>query len=69
MNPEPIEVIRFQKTVDGTVEECNIEQFEDGSVGVFPKDKDADILMFEFTDDALKRAIEEVTEQGYVQVS
>ena len=64
MNSEPIEVLQFEKIVDGRTVTCDVERFQDGSVGVFGDD--IDTWMFEFTSDALQRAIKQVESEGYV---
>lgn len=64
MNSEPIEVLHFEKTVDGRIARCDVERFEDGSVGVFGDE--IDTWIFEFTSDALQRAIKQVESEGYM---
>jgi hypothetical protein len=59
------EVLKFEKMVDGRTVECEIQSFEDGSVGVFGPE--IDTWIFEFTQDALDRAMMHVTDAGYVR--
>lgn len=66
MNYEPVEVIRFQKTVEGRTIECTLERCDDGSVGVFGEELGT--WIFEFTDEAFERAIERVEQEGYARV-
>ncbi len=66
MNVEPVEIIKFAKVVDGRTITCQIERCEDGSVGV--SGDEIDTWIYEFTDDALKRATQRVAAEGYVRV-
>lgn len=59
-----IQLLEFEKRIDDRTLKCQIELFDDGSVGLFGDD--IDTWLFEFTDDALHRAIEKVSEKGYV---
>jgi hypothetical protein len=56
--------IQLIKEVDGKVFRCTVEEYSDGSVYVRGDEYE---LIVEFTDDALSKAIEQLTERGYVR--
>ena len=67
MNYEPIEILHFQRFVDGSEHRCVLERFEDGSVGV--SGDQIDTWMFEFSPKALEQAIAKIESLGFSRVA
>jgi hypothetical protein len=66
MSEQTTKTIQFEKHENGSVKTCEVEFFDDGSAGLFGEGIDS--WIFEFTDDALKRAIKKAEDAGYVRV-
>ena len=57
-----VEKLLYEKRLDGKVIECSIELLGDGSVYVYSEEFE---ILYEFTDNALDRAIARVESVGY----
>lgn len=66
MTAEPLEVIRFTKSIDGRAVECRLERFDDG---VLVSGEEIGDWIFEFTAEAYARALAAVAKEGYTRVT
>jgi hypothetical protein len=59
---EPVEVLRFEKFVDGKRVSCEVRVYGDGSAGL---DEVGSATIFEFTNDGREQAILMALDRGY----
>lgn len=64
MDPQPQEVIHYEKQAEGGVVRCRIEVFDDGAY----IDGDEIEMIFELRPDSVAKAIAHVESLGYVRL-